>query len=199
MVSEREPDAAPGEGDLATGPAEAEAGTGNAPAPAPREDFEAALREQQAAHREAVARLEARAEALQRAYRGAIKERELATALAGRPLVAGGAAQLITLLRDEVDVVEEDGRFRVVTRDGKPLARAVADWLASEEYAHFCRPAPRVGTAVPGAGLNRAAATPAGAAPAPRTLGEAAVQHWRESASQAPGGSRPIGLHRRRS
>jgi hypothetical protein len=191
MVNEHEPDAGADAAAVAAGPTEA--------TPGPRADLEATLREQQEAHREAVARLEARADALQRAYRGAIKERELATALAGRPLVAGGASQLIRLLRDEVDVVEEDGRFRVVTRDGRPLARAMADWLASEEYAHFCRPSPRVGTAVPGVGVQRAAAAPA-AAPPPRTLGEAAVQSWRESSSQqqAAGGSRPIGLHRRR-
>lgn len=165
-----------------------------------RRDFEAVLREQQASHREVVSKLEARAESLQRAYKAAIKERELAAALAGRPLVAGGAAQLIKLLRDEVDVVEEDGQFRVVTRDGKPLARAMGDWLASEEYAHFCRPAARVGTAVPGTGINRGSgASPSVAPPVPRTLGEATVERWREASTQAPGGSRPIGLHRRRS
>lgn len=170
------------------------------PVAALRRDFEAALRDQQTTHREAVSRLEARAEGLQQAYRTAIKERELATALAGRPLVAGGASQLIKLLRDEVDVVEEDGQFRVVTRDGKPLARAMGDWLASEEYSHFCRPVPRVGTAVPGAGINRTSgAAPTPAAPGPRTLGEATVQRWRESSSQAAGGTPPIGLHRRRS
>ncbi len=203
MVSEHdhehEPDAAPAP-ESEPPPVAAKADPPGELVDALRRDFETTLREQQATHREAVARLEARAEGLQRAYKAAIKERELATALAGRPLVAGGASQLIKLLRDEVDVVEEDGQYRVVTRDGKPLARAMGDWLASEEYAHFTRPTARVGTAVPGAGVHRSAGTaPAAAPPVPRTLGEATVERWRESSARAPGGSRPIGLNRRRS
>jgi hypothetical protein len=124
--------------------------------------------------------------------RVAVRERELATALAGRPLVPGAAAQLLKLWADEFDVVEDGGRYRVASRDGRPASAAVADWLARPEYAHFCPPSSRGGAAAPGA-ARPPSSEPAGP---PGTLGEALVRRWREANGAAPEG-RPIGLRRR--
>jgi hypothetical protein len=131
---------------------------------------------------------------LERAYRAAIRDRELATALAGRPLVPGAAAQLIKLWRDDFDVIEQDGELRVAARDGRPVGKAVGERLAEAEYAHFCPSTPRGGAA--GKGASRASGP--GVAAAPRTLGEAALMQWREAAtSRTDPSSGPIGLRRR--
>ncbi len=128
------------------------------------------------------------------AYRSAVRDRELAVALAGRPLVPGATSQLLKLWREELDVFEEDGRCRVASRDGRSVAQAVGDWLSSPEYAHFCQPPSRGGTAVPGA--NRPAT--AGAAAIPRTLGEALLRRWQESSARPDPSTAPVGLGRRR-
>lgn len=131
----------------------------------------------------------------QTAYKAAVRDRELVTALAGRPLVPGAAAQLLKLWRDEFDVLEEDGRPRVVCRDGRPAERAVADWLASPEFAHFRPPASRGGTASPGEPRQVAAPN---SPPSPRNLGESLLQRWRVAATGASDSPAPVGLGRRR-
>ncbi len=135
-----------------------------------------------------------RVEELERGFKSAVLDRELATALAGRPLMPGAAAQLIKLWRDEFDVYEEGGTYRVVARDGQPVAKAVAERLADAAYAHFSPPSSRGGAAARGSGRTSVSAGPT----APRTLGEAALQRWREAASvRADPSSGPIGLRRR--
>ena len=132
--------------------------------------------------------------ALERAYRDAIRDRELATALAGRPLVPGAAAQLIKLWRDDFDVFEEGGELKVVARDGRAVGKAVAERLGEAEYAHFRPAASRGGVATHGTGRGPTPGLP----PVPRTLGEAALLRWREGASSRPDpGASPIGLRRR--
>lgn len=89
----------------------------------------------------------ARAEGWERAFKETLRERELAKALAGRPLVPGGAEQLIKLWRDDFDVIEQEGEFKVSARDGRQVGQAVAERLSSPEYAHFCPPTSKGGTA----------------------------------------------------
>lgn len=128
------------------------------------------------------------------ALRDAVRDRELAMALAGRELVPGAAVQLVKLWREELDVVEEEGRYRVVTRDGRGVMEAVTEWLSSREYAHFCPPTSRGGRGNPGqpkAGMLRAMES--------RTLGEIVLQRWKEAAeARGVGGGEPVGLGRRR-
>ncbi|MDB5350776.1 MAG: hypothetical protein JWN86_2023 [Planctomycetota bacterium] len=131
---------------------------------------------------------------LERAYKAAIRDRELATALAGRSLVPGAAAQLIKLWREDFDVYESDGELRVTARDGRDVSKAVGERLAEAEYAHFCPSTSRGGAMTKGTG--RSASPPAPAAP--RTLGEAALLRWREGASgRGDPASGSIGLRRR--
>lgn len=135
-----------------------------------------------------------RAAELERAYKAAVRDRELATALAGRPLVPGAAAQLIKLWREDFDVHEEGGELRVTARDGRPVARAVVERLAEAEYAHFCPPTTRGGAIPKGTGRASGPAVTA----APKTLGEAALLRWHESATMRTDPSAgPIGLRRR--
>jgi hypothetical protein len=129
------------------------------------------------------------------AFKSAVRDRELATALAGRQLVSGAAAQLIKLWHDEFSVHEERGEFRVRSQDGRPIAEAVTEMLARAEFAHFCQPSSRGGTAQ--RGTNVSPAVPA-VVVAPRNLGEAVIQQWREAANRPTDGSSPIGLRRRR-
>ncbi|MEO6808393.1 MAG: hypothetical protein ABI353_04705, partial [Isosphaeraceae bacterium] len=89
----------------------------------------------------------AKSDSWERAFKETLRERELAKALAGRPLVPGGAEQLIKLWRDDFDVIEEGGEFKVSGRDGRRVSEAVAERLSSPEYAHFCPPTSRGGTA----------------------------------------------------
>lgn len=128
------------------------------------------------------------------ALRKAVRERELAVALAGRPLVEGAASQLLKLWSDELDVIEEEGRYRVASRDGRSVAEAVKGWLSSRDYAHFCVPTSRGGTAVPG--QPKAGTSQAGES---RTLGDVVLQRWREaSTARGVAGGDPVGLGRRR-
>lgn len=137
-----------------------------------------------------------RAGALEASYKAALLDRELATALAGRALVPGAASQLIRLWRDAFEVVDDDGAIRVVSREGRDVDRAVGDRLASPEFAHFCLPTSRGGTARRGPSR---AGTPAQTPAAPRTLGEAVVRQWREATPADPGlVDRPTGWGRRR-
>ena len=136
-----------------------------------------------------------KAEEWERACKGALKEKELAAALAGRSLVPGAAPQLVRLWRDELEVIDDAGRLRVSDRDGRTVSEAVGAWLSSADYAHFSRPTSRGGTAPPG----DARSTAPGSAPCPaRNLGEVALNRWREAAraDHSPAGG-PIGLGRR--
>lgn len=135
-----------------------------------------------------------RAADLERAYREAVRDRDLATALAGRPLVPGAAAQLIKLWRDDFDAYESDGEVKVAARDGRSVAKAVAERLDEPEYAHFRPATSRGGVAAKGSGRMQTPGTPT----VPRTLGEAALLQWREGAAgRADPASGPIGLRRR--
>lgn len=166
--------------------AEGRAGNGrDRSSPSPRADpatlEELAGRERRIAERE-------------QALRDAIRDRELAVALAGKPLVGGAAEQLIKLWRDDFDVCEEGGEYRIISRDGRPVTKAVADRLTRPEFAHFCLPSSRGGT-----GSREGPRDASVAPPAPRTLGEAIVAQWRAAAAQRAGNlATPIGLSRRR-
>jgi hypothetical protein len=117
---------------------------------------------------------------LESAYRRALRDRELATSLAGRPLVSGAAGQLIKLWSDDFDVYEESGEYKVVSRDGRPVGQWVAERLGGPEFAHFCLPSSRGGSGARGLSQSGAAAR---VAPASLTLGEAIISQWRESAA----------------
>ncbi len=160
-----------------------------------RAEWAAALKARDADHARQIADKERQSTALERAYQSALLDRELATALVGKPLVPGAAAQLIRLWRDAFEVIDEDGTLRVVSREGRSVTQAVNDRLAGPEFAHFCLPSSRGGTG--NRGQNRSATTPA-APPSPRTLGEAVVHQWRESTSRdaAPTGSPGWGRRR---
>jgi hypothetical protein len=166
------------------------------PAAALRAQFEALLQERDAAHARELSERERQAAEWERSYKAALRDLELATALAGRPLVPGAAAQLIKLWRDDFDVYEEQGVLKVASRDGRAVGPAVTERLAAPEFAHFCQPTSRGGTAQPGA-TRPASAGPVN--PTPRTLGEAAILRWREGAErQRADAAAPIGLHPRR-
>ncbi len=148
------------------------------------------------AQAEELANLRRRASELEISYQSAIRERELAKALAGRPLVPGAIAQLIKLWNSDLDVFEESGMHKVASRDGRPVSEAVADWLAQPEYAHFCRPTSRGGTSTPG--TNRSLSD-ASVPSRPLSLGEAVLQRWRDtSASRPESASLPNGFGRTR-
>jgi hypothetical protein len=133
---------------------------------------------------------------LDRACKIAVCERDLATVLAGKPLVSGAAAQLTKLWRDDFDVYEEGGAYKVMARDGRPVGQVVSQLLASPEYFHFCLPSSRGGTGAQGASRPQdAVANPKG----PKNLGEAVVMKWREESATRPDNFlKPIGLRRHR-
>jgi hypothetical protein len=172
----------------------AERGHHSAPA-ADREDLAETWKSREAALSREIAAGERKAAELERAYKSALRDRELATALVGKSLVAGAASQLIKLWRDDFEVVDEAGEIRVLARDGRGVEQAVAERLAGPEFAHFCLPSSRGGTGV--RGQNRSA-SPAPQPPGPRTLGEAVVMQWREAASRSEGPPSPPGWGRRR-
>ena len=162
-----------------------------------REDFAEELKAREAAHSREIAAREQKATELERAYKAAVRDRELATALVGKPLVPGAAAQLIKLWRDDFEVVDEDGEIQVLARDGRGVDQAVLDRLNGPDFAHFCLPSSRGGTGAKG--QNRSASTSAVPASAPpKTLGEAVLLKWRESASRPQGPATPSGWGRRR-
>lgn len=129
---------------------------------------------------------------MEQSYKAAVRDRELATALAGRPLLPGAAAQLIKLWRDDFDVFAEGGEFRVSARDGRPVAKVVAERLSEADYAHFLPPSSRGGVVMRGSVRSSNPENP------PRTLGEAVLKQWRDSAaSRLDPTAGPIGLRRR--
>jgi hypothetical protein len=133
---------------------------------------------------------------LERACKTAVRERELATALAGKPLVEGAVGQLIKLLRDDFEVYEESGGYTVTARDGRSVAQVVAEILGSPEYSHFCLATSRGGTGARGGSRPHDTGVNVGR---PRNLGEAIVMKWREdSAKQPESYLKPIGMRRHR-
>ncbi len=108
-----------------------------------------------------------KAEEWERACKGALKEKELAAALSGRSLVPGAAPQLVKLWREELEVIDDGGRLRVSTRDGRNVSDAVGAWLSDAEYAHFSRPTSRGGTAPPGDARSKAPGPPPSPRPEP--------------------------------
>jgi hypothetical protein len=158
-------------------------------------EFAEVLKTREAAHSREIAAREQKAADLERAYKAALRDRELATALVGKPLVAGAAAQLIKLWRDDFEVVDDGGEIQILARDGRGVDQAVAERLAGAEFAHFCLPTSRGGTGAKG--QNRSA-TPTAPPTGPRTLGEAILQQWRETASRPQSSPIPTGWGRRR-
>jgi len=153
------------------------------------------LKAREAAHTREIAARDQKATELERAYKAAVRDRELATALVGKPLVPGAASQLIKLWRDDFEVIDEDGEIQVLAKDGRGVDQAVLDRLNGPEFAHFCLPSSRGGTSA--RGQNRSATT-APAPVAPRTLGEAVLRDWRESAARPQTPTTPSGWGRRR-
>jgi len=166
------------------------------PDPDARAEFAATLRAREAAHSREIAAREVKSSELDRAYKSALRDRELATALVGKSLVPGAASQLIRLWRDEFEVVEEGGSIRILARDGREVDEAVADRLAGPEFAHFCLPSSRGGTGA--RGQNRSASPSPSSSAGPRTLGEAVIMRWREAAARPQGPAPPAGWGRRR-
>ncbi len=160
-----------------------------------RAEWAAALKTRDAEHSREIAANERKASSMERAYKAALLDRELATALAGKPLVPGAATQLICLWRDAFEVIDDAGSIRVVSREGRNVGQAVADRLAGPEFAHFCLPSSRGGTGHRGQSRS---ATSAPAPPAPRTLGEAVVHQWREAGPQSNTAAGSPGWGRRR-
>lgn len=160
-----------------------------------RTESAAALKARDAEHLQAIAANEQKTATMERAYKAALLDRELATALVGKPLVPGAAAQLIRLWRDAFEVIDEQGAIRVVSKEGRSVDQAVADRLAGSEFAHFCLPNSRGGTGQ--RGQNRSA-TPSPVPPAPRTLGDAVIHQWRESGARDAATAGSPGWGRRR-
>jgi hypothetical protein len=160
-----------------------------------RAEFTKELKTREAVHSREIADREQKAADLERAYKSAVRDRELATSLIGKPLVAGAAAQLIKLWRDDFEVIDDDGEIRILAKDGRGVVEAVAERLAGAEFAHFCLPSSRGGTGAKG--QNRSA-TPAPPPSGPRTLGESVLQQWRETASRPQTSPTPTGWGRRR-
>jgi hypothetical protein len=159
----------------------------------------ALLQERELIHARELADRDRRASEWESAYKSALRERELATALSGRPLVPGAAAQLIKLWRDDFEVASESGEHRVRTRDGRGVEQAVDDWLSASEYAHFRQATTRGGATERGRSPAASPGKTAAVAP-PRTLGEAVLQHWRESMERGESsGARNAGFGRRTS
>ena len=143
---------------------------------------DAAARREEALAKELAAR-DRKVADLESAYRKALRDRELATALADKPLVSGAAGQLIKLWREDFDVYEESGEYKIAARDGRTVTQWVAERLGGNDYAHFCLPSTRGGAGAKGLSQSGEAV---GAAPAAKTLGEAVISQWRESAAVRP-------------
>jgi hypothetical protein len=74
------------------------------------------------------------------AYKSALIDREIATALAGWDLVPGAMSQLIKAWRGEFLALDDGDEIRVRTRQGWTVAHAVADWFRHfPEYHGFLK------------------------------------------------------------
>jgi hypothetical protein len=157
---------------------------------------ESAARGREALAAREIASRDRRVAELEQSCKSAVRDRELATALAGKSLVAGAASQLIKLWREEFDAYEEGGAYKVTAKDGRTVGQVVNEWLASPEYSHFCLPTSRGGAGARDA--NRPSGNSA-SQNAPQNLGEAIVMRWREETVARPNNLlKPIGLRRHR-
>jgi hypothetical protein len=149
---------------------------------------EAQSREQfQAAAQQLQARIDAAEEARRNTERNwltAERDRELASALAGLPLLEGDAPnQFRRLIADDFEArLSTDGRVSVVERaTGRPVADVVRERGQSPAYAHFMRARGQGGT---GAAEARPPAT--GSTEAPATLGQALLSQHRAAEQNGP-------------
>lgn len=153
-------------------------------------------REREASISRELAERDLRLVELERSCKAAVRDRELATALAGKALVPGAVVQLIKLWRDEFEAYDDGGQYKVASRDGRALGQVVNEWLTSPEYSHFSLPSSRGGASV------REASRPASTTTvqsSPKNLGESIVMKWREETVTRPSNLlKPIGLRRHR-
>lgn len=91
-----------------------------------------------------------RAAKLEQRAKTSTLQRDLASAIAGHPILAGKAAQLQRLLSDGLEVVEDGEGWKTQSLDGKDVAEYVAEALASDEYSHFIQAEKRGGTGAKG-------------------------------------------------
>jgi len=136
-------------------------------------------------NRDAVERGESRLQspelsALKRKCLNLAAERELALALAGEALIPGVTDQLLKLLKDRI-VAEEtaDQGIRVASRDGRPVAEAVKEWLGSHEYRHFRSANSRGGVLRRNESTMHAGTAEIVADPAGRSLNELVIERWK--------------------
>ncbi|GAC1463623.1 MAG: hypothetical protein NVSMB9_01280 [Isosphaeraceae bacterium] len=159
-------------------------------------DAEATLRGREARITKELAARDRRLAELELSCKAAVRDCELATALAGKPLVTGAVAQLIRLWRDDFDAYEEDGSYKVAARNGRTVEQVINERINSSEYSHFCVPSSKGGSGARDA--NRPASTAASHG-TPRNLGESVVMKWREESATRPSNLlKPIGLRRHR-
>ena len=143
-----------------------------------------------------LSRRDRRVAELERICKTAIREREVATALVGKQLVSGAAAQLVKLWSDDFDVYDENGVYKVTSRDGRPVSQVVSELLATSEYSHFSIATSRGGTGATGSSRPIDSVT---SAASPKNLGEAIIMKWREESATKPDNFlKPIGLRRPR-
>jgi hypothetical protein len=103
---------------------------------------------------------------------------ELSKALAGQPLVPGGAEQLTRLWRDQFVVEPKGESFEVRTQAFESVPAFVAAQLSRAEYAHFVRPQNPGGGTAGTTGAHQVPPTPSNSSQSqsqPRNLGEAAI------------------------
>ena len=125
---------------------------------------------------------------LERELREAVRDREIAKALLGKPLVPGAAGQLLRLWREEFDVVADGDRLVVVSPEGRGVSESIDAFLDRPDYAHFRAASTRGGTGLPGAGRSATPGSAIRAASPPRTLGESILERWRSSGPDPSGG-----------
>jgi hypothetical protein len=116
-------------------------------------------------------------------FRSTLRDRELITAIAKKKLVDGATEQLLRLWRDDFDVSEASGKYRVTSRDGLTVEEAINERLKLAEYSHFCAPSSLGGVASRGVSQSDGETTPIMA----RTLGDTIINQWRDaSVSRGP-------------
>jgi hypothetical protein len=118
---------------------------------------------------------------LDRTFKSTLLEKELATALSSFPLVPGAAKQLTALLRDEFEVAESNGQFRVQTRTLEAVSDFLRDQLTGPEYEHFLKP-----SGSPGSGARGGAQTPPNhrANPTPSSPDDEVFARWQATQSR---------------
>ncbi|MBI1325033.1 hypothetical protein GC170_17860 [bacterium] len=123
---------------------------------------------------------EARLSALKRKCMNLATERELALALAAEPLIPGVSDQLVKLLKDRIVAeVTDDHEIRVRSRDGRPVADAVKDWLGSAEYRHFRTPGSRGGVLRKSESTMHSGTAETVSDTSGRSLNEMVIERWK--------------------